>query len=91
MNKRQMRRLAETNPRAFRAYIAGARHRELTARHLLLHPEMANKASEEDLAALKEYISDRGWRSLYHHDRRMYRFLGAGAKRFEELQHTGNS
>ena len=89
MNKRQMRRLAETDPRAFRAYIAGARHRDLTARHLLLHPEMVSKASAEDLAALNEYIRERRWKSLYHHDRRMYRFLRGGAEKLEELRLTG--
>jgi hypothetical protein len=91
MNKRQMRRLAETDPGALRTYIQGARQRELTARRLLLHPEMGSKASEEDLAALQEYIRERRWRSLYHHDRRMYRLLRAGAEKTEDSSKLAHS
>ena len=62
------------------ASIAGARQRELTARHLLLHPELVATASAADRAALREYIDRKGWRSLYGHDRRMYRLLRAGVE-----------
>lgn len=60
--------------------IVGARQRELTARHLLLHPELVKTSPAEDLAALREYIGRKGWRSLYGHDRRMYRLLRAGVE-----------
>jgi hypothetical protein len=84
MNKRQLREFALRDPKRFRLYIRGARERELTARHFLLNPARVSSASPAELEALKEYIHDRGWRSLYGHDRRMYHLLKAGA---EKLQH----
>ena len=65
MRKAQLRKLATTDPAAFLRKIEGARNRELTARHLLLHRNEIETASEADLAALREYIEDHGWRSLY--------------------------
>jgi hypothetical protein len=81
MKPRQLRALALRDPAAFRRLIRGARARELTARHLLLHPEQFKSASPEDLAALRNYIAEVGWRSLYGHDRRMYKLLKAGAEK----------
>jgi hypothetical protein len=81
MKPRQLRALALRDPVAFRKLIHGARDRELTARHLLLNPEKVVSASPEDLEALMEYINDRTWRSLYNHDRRMYRLLKAGVEK----------
>jgi hypothetical protein len=80
MNQRQMRALALRDPAAFRKLIHGARARELAARHLLLHPEQVRTAGPAALAALRDYLQDKGWRSLYGHDRRMYRLLRAGAE-----------
>jgi len=80
MNPRKLRAFARRDPKAFREYIRGARDRELTARHLLLHPEQVASASPEDLAALRNYIAEKGWSSLYGHDRRMYKLLRAGAE-----------
>jgi hypothetical protein len=88
MNKRQLRALALRDPIAFRKLIRGARARELAARHLLLHPDQVATASAEELSALREYLQEQGWRSLYGHDRRMYRLLRAGA---EKLQRAGIS
>jgi hypothetical protein len=83
MNKRQLRAFAVRDPKAFRQFIHGARARELAARHLLLHPHQVTSASPEDLAALKDYVKDRGWGSLYGHDRRMYKLLRAGAEKLQ--------
>jgi hypothetical protein len=80
MNKRQMRALALRDPAAFRKLIHGARARELAARQLRLHPERVGSAQPEELATLREYLQDKGWRSLYGHDRRRYRLLRAGAE-----------
>ena len=52
MKKSQLRRLAVTDPDAFRRLIKGARERELTARHLLLNLELIATASVEDRQAL---------------------------------------
>jgi hypothetical protein len=81
MNKRQLRAFAVRDPKAFRIFISGARDRELTARHLLLHPDQVSSASAQDLQAMRDYIKDRGWTSLYGHDRRMYWLLRAGAEK----------
>jgi hypothetical protein len=83
MNKRQLRALALRDPIAFRKLIHGARARELAARHLLLHPDQVVPASPEDLEALRNYIKDREWGSLYGHDRRMYRLLKAGMEKLK--------
>lgn len=85
MNKRQLRLLALKDPRAFKKYLTGARERDLTARHLLLHPGDVAKASPEQLVVLREYIKDGGWKSLYNHDRRMWRLLRAGAQQLRGL------
>lgn len=61
--------------------VRGARQRELTARHLLLHLDEVPKATPEGRAALDEYVDRAGRRSLYGHERRMYRILRrAGGK-----------
>jgi hypothetical protein len=83
VTKKQLRHLALTNPDAFRRLIKGARHRELTARHLLLHPETIATAASEDRQALEEYLSDQTWKSLYGHDRRMYYLLRAGVEKYK--------
>jgi hypothetical protein len=70
MNKRPLRALALREAQAFRKLIHGARARELAARHLLLPPEQVGPARPAALAALREYLQDKGWRSLYGHDRR---------------------
>jgi hypothetical protein len=74
--------LMKLTPAEFRKRIRGARERELTARHLLLHLDKLSEARPEDLSALDEYVKRGGWRSLYGHDRRMYRMLRAGAERY---------
>jgi hypothetical protein len=81
MKKSQLRRLAVTDPDAFRRLIKGARERELTARHLLLNLENIATASVEDRQALAEYLADEEWKSLYGHDRRMYYLLRAGVEK----------
>ena len=85
MNKRQLRAWARRDPNGFRRFIRGARSRDLAARHLLLHPDQVGSASAAELEALREYIKDCGWRSLYGHDRRMYRLLRAGAEKLQSL------
>jgi hypothetical protein len=74
--------LMKLTPAEFRKWIRGARERELMARHLLLHLDELSEARPEDLSALDEYVKRGGWRSLYGHDRRMYRMLRAGAERY---------
>ncbi len=81
MNKRQLRTLALRDPQGFRKYIKGARARDLMARHLLLHQDQVETATAEALDALKSYIQERGWRSLYGHDRRMYHLLKQAAEK----------
>lgn len=83
MKTKQLRRLALTDPDAFRRLIKGARERELTARHLLLNPEQIATASVEDRQALSEYVADEEWKSLYGHDRRMYRLSRAGVEKLK--------
>lgn len=90
MNQRQMRALARRNPAEFLRRIRGARRRELEARHLLLHPEEVRNATAESLASLEEYVQAQGWRSLYHHDRAMYRLLKAGASKLRGTIPHGN-
>lgn len=84
MTKHQLRALALRNPKQFRRYIRGARERELAARYFLLSPDRISSASPAELGALRSYIRDRGWRSLYGHDRRMYRLLRAGAEKLQD-------
>lgn len=83
MNPKQLRKLARTDPKAFRRHIKGARAREMKARHLLLHQDLIPGSSEADLAALREYVQDGTWRSLYGHDRPMYLLLRAAVERLE--------
>jgi len=78
MTKRQMRKFPLQDLAAFKEFIAGSRERELTARHLLLTPSVIPKASEADLQALAEYIRERGWSTLYGHDRRMWKLSRPG-------------
>lgn len=91
VNKRKLRRLALTDPAAFRAAVKGARGRELTARYLLLNVHEIRTASNEARAALDEYVACKGWRSLYMHDRRMYRFLRKGAEQYGKLKSSLSS
>jgi hypothetical protein len=60
----------------------GARCRELAARYLLLHQDQLGEASRKDLNALAEYVREQRWKSLYGHDRPMYKLLRAGAEKF---------
>jgi hypothetical protein len=83
MNPRKLRAFALRDPAGFWDYIRGARDRELTARHLLLHPDKVASASPEAMAALRAYVQERGWRSMYNHDRRMYLLLRAGAEKLK--------
>ena len=83
MKPKQLRKLAQTDPEAFFRSIKGARAREMKARHLLLHQDLIPGASEADRAALREYVHDGTWRSLYGHDRAMYRLLRAAVERLE--------
>lgn len=85
MNKHQLRAFALRDPERFRRHIRGARERELAARHFLLHPDRIASASAAELEALREYIHARNWRSLYGHDRRMYRLLRAGAEKLRNI------
>jgi hypothetical protein len=50
----------------------GARWRELTARHLLLHLELLQSASAAEIQAFTHYVKGEKWRGLYFHDRAMY-------------------
>ena len=74
--------LMKLTPTEFWRRIRGARERELTARYFLLHLDQIVEARPEELAALDQYVKGGGWRSLYGHDRRMYRMLRAGAERY---------
>jgi len=47
------------------------------------NPDQLPAASPEDLAAMRNYLKDRGGASRYGHDRRMYRLLKAGAGRLK--------
>lgn len=85
MTPRKLRAFALRDPAGFRNYIRGARDRELTARHLILHPDKVALASPEELAALREYIAEKGWRSMYNHDRRMYLLLRAGVEKLRNV------
>ena len=85
MNKQQLRAFALRKPKEFRQYIRSARDRDLIARHLLIHPEQIPKAPKAARDALADYLLIRRWRSLYHHDRRMYWILRAGALKLEKL------
>ena len=58
-----------------------ARSQGLVARHLLLHPELAAKASAHDLDALKDFIAREKSKKFYKRDRHIYRLLKIGAKR----------
>ena len=74
------------------AESAGAGQREHVARYFLLHLDKLPKATMEELAALNEYVSKQTWKTLYGHDRRMYRILRASAERYETLTRvTGGS
>jgi hypothetical protein len=85
MNKQQLRAFALRKPKGFRQYIRGARDGDLMARHLLIHPEQIPKAPKAARDAVADYLLNRRWRSLYNHDRRMYRILRAGALKLEKL------
>lgn len=66
----------------------GARERELTARHLLLHQEQIPTASVADRAALDEFVKFRQWESLRGHDDRMYRILKNAVARYKKTRQT---
>ena len=55
----------------------------MTPRHLLLNLRDLLKASPDELEALRKYIKRRGWRRYYDHDRRTYRLLREGMRRFQ--------
>jgi hypothetical protein len=76
--------------RVFRALIKGARERELTARHLLIHQELIPHAGRSEMKALQEYMERRGWRSLWGHDNRMYRILREAAERYAAASKQGS-
>jgi hypothetical protein len=58
----------------------GAQARSLAAEHLLLNPNEFPRASKEDAQSLVEYVREKGWKTLYRHDRRMYKLLKDGAR-----------
>ncbi len=76
--------MAKRDPEGFRKCIKGARARDLMARQLLLHPDQLETATAEALTALKNYIQERGWSSLYGHDRRMYYLLKQAAEKLRQ-------
>ena len=47
------------------------------------NPDQLPSASPEELAALRNYLKDRGGASRHGHGRRMYRLLKAGAERLK--------
>ena len=55
----------------------------MTPRHLLLNLGDLRKASPEELEALRLYMKRRGWRRYYDRDRRTYRLLCEGMRRFQ--------
>jgi hypothetical protein len=79
MDNKQLRAFARKKPKEFLRNLRGSRNRDLIARHLLLHPEQIPKAPNAARAALSDYVLSQRWRSLYNHDRRMYRILRAAA------------
>ncbi len=89
VSKKQLRKLAVSDPAAFWARIKGSRARELTARHLLLNQGEIAAASPEDIVALQDYVSRQGWRSLYMHDRGMYLLLRNGAREYLKSHRSG--
>ncbi len=66
------------------AQSAGARQRELNARFLLLHLDQLSEASQEDLAALSEYVWEGTWKSLRGRDRRLYLLLRPCVVKYKE-------
>jgi hypothetical protein len=66
------------------AKSAGARQRELNARFLLLHLNQLSEASQEDLAALSDYVRERTWKSLRGRDRRLYLLLRPCVVKYKE-------
>ncbi len=55
----------------------------MTPRHLLLNLGDLRKASPDELESLRLYIKRRGWRRYYDYDRRTYRLLREGMRRFQ--------
>jgi hypothetical protein len=82
--KRERKALLERLRKNGLGELKGARKRELAARYLLLHLDAIPTASVEDLKSLDEYVSATGWKSLYGHDRGMYRLLRRGAEILSE-------
>lgn len=54
----------------------------MTGRQLLLHPEAWMELGTTELTILKEYVERRGWKGLYHRDRRMYWLMRKAAERW---------
>jgi hypothetical protein len=55
----------------------------MSPRHSLLNLGDLRKASPDELESLRLYMKRRGWRRYYDHDRRMYRLLREGMRRFQ--------
>ena len=89
---RRKRKLTIEEARWRVAESIGARRREMVARHFLLNLTELSGATVDKLAALNEYVVKETWKTLYGHDRRMYRILRAGVDRYETLTRvTGGS
>ena len=54
-----------------------------TPRNLLLNLGDLRKASPDELEALRNDMKRRGWRRYFDHDRRTYRLLREGMRRFQ--------
>ncbi|MGA2544500.1 MAG: helix-turn-helix domain-containing protein [Verrucomicrobiota bacterium] len=52
---------------------------EAIANNLLLHPDQIGSATDEDMAALENYVLRKQWKSLYRRNRRLYLIMGCRA------------
>ena len=57
----------------------------MTPRNLLLNLGDLRKASPDELEALRNDMKRRGWRRYFDHDRRTYRLLREGMRRFQAV------
>jgi hypothetical protein len=74
----RLREIAETLEHA-----PGARHRELLARHLLLHQDELRFATPEDRQIVKEYLNARTWESMRETDPAMFQTLEAAIAKLD--------
>src|SRR5581483_8075801 len=57
------------------------RGQESTVQHMLLDPRKIASASPKDEEAVWNYVHEQGWKSLYRHDRQLYRMLKDAAQK----------